>query len=198
MNTPKNGYERIVLGDKAANRDHAYLGNKRLLLAHKLLLLCILTVFIHVVITDSNYISEYSESKLTFVVGMTAWFVSALFLSYLIMWFPALFFAKAISPEILLTQTDLIYLPCSISLNYGMLGVLHRPLIYLLGYDMAQRISRDQIISVTIEKTRFLKPGFGLGDQIVIKHKAGSFSTGIWLRQYEKLTIAERLNDWIK
>lgn len=198
MTTSNSAYEHIVLHGQAVNRDQAYVINRRLLWVNKLLFICILLVFIYVVLTDSNYISEYSESKVTYVIGMIVWIWAALLLSYLVMWFPALFFAKTVSPEIILTETHLIYLPGCISLNYGLLTALHRPLIYLLGYDMAQKISRDQIISITIEKAQFLKPGFGVGDQIIVKHKAGELSTGIWLSQLEKHSIVARLNDWLK
>ena len=198
MSIPNGKFEHILLHDKATNREQAYKANRRLLLANKLLLLGILGVFIYIVITDSNYIREYSENIMTYVIGMTAWFWSALLLSYVVMWLPAYFFAKTVNQEILLTDTHLIYLAGSISLNYGGLVALHRPLIYLLGYDMAQKISRDQILSITIEKGRFLKPGLGLGNHIIIKHKDGEINTGTWLSQNEKQAIVDELKGWTK
>jgi hypothetical protein len=176
MNT-QTDHEHVFLHHKTSNREQAYLKNRRLLNIHKLLFLGILGTLFYFAITDPNYVAEYSESKVTYFIGMSAWFIVALFLSYVAMWFPALLFAKEVSPEILLTETELIYLPGSVSLNYSMIAGFHRPLIYLLGYDMAQGINRDQI---------------------VIKHKSGEIKIGLWLSQDEKQEIARKLNDWIK
>ncbi len=198
MNTLNDRCEHIMLQDKAADRAQAYKANKRLLLIYWIVLLTLLAVFMHVVITDPNYINEYSESTLSYIIGMSALLWCSLFFAYVILWLPSLFFAKAVNPEIFLTDKHLIYLSGSLVLNYGSLLALGRPLIFLLGYDVSQNISRDEIASIGIEKAKFLKPGFGVGDQIVIKHKSGAIKTGIWLSQDEKQTIVKRLNDWIK
>jgi hypothetical protein len=198
MNTPNDKCEHIILHAKVADRAQAYKANKRLLLIYWLVLLILLAISMHTVVTDHNYISAYSESTLTYIIGMSVWLWAALFASYLIMWLPSIFFAKAITSEIFLTDTHMIYLSGSVVLNYGNLLALHRPLIFLLGYDASQRIGRDEITSIKIEKVGFLKPGFGVGEQIVIKHNAGEIKTGIWLSQDEEQTIEKRLNDWIK
>jgi hypothetical protein len=198
MDTLNGKKEHIVLQYIAADRAQAYKANKRLFLIYWIVLFTILAVFVHFVITDPNYINEYSESTSTYIIGMSVWLWAALFFAYMIMWLPSIFFAKAINPEIFLTDTRLIYLSGSVALNYSGLLALHRPLIFLLGYDASQKISRDEVTSIEIEKTGFLKPGFSVGDQIVIKHKAGVIKTGIWLSQDEKQSIVQQLNDWIK
>jgi hypothetical protein len=198
MNTLNDKCEHIILQYIAADRAQAHKANKRLLLIYWLVLFILLAVFMQFVITDPNYINEYSESTSTYIIGMSVWLWGALFFAYMIMWLPSMFFAKAVNPEIFFTDTRLIYLSGSMALNYSGLLALHRPLIFLLGYDVSQNISRDEVTSIGIEKAGFLKPGFGVDEQIVIKHKAGEIKTGIWLSQDEKQAIVKRLNDWIK
>jgi len=198
MSTPINKYEHIVLHDKAADRAQAYKVNRQLLFVYWLILLINLGVFMHFVITDQNYIREYRESTLNYIIGMSVWLLVALFLSYLVMWLPSFFFAKMVSPEIFLTDTHLVYLSGSVVLNYGSLVAVHRPLIFLLGHDISQKIRREDITSITVEKARFLKPGFGRGDYIAVKHKNGKITTGIWLSQNQKQSIVDRLNNWRK
>jgi hypothetical protein len=50
-----------------------------------LIALIILGVFIHFVITDPDYIREYSESTLNYIIGMSVWLWLTLFLSYFVM-----------------------------------------------------------------------------------------------------------------
>jgi len=198
MDTLNDKCEHITLQYIATDRAQAFKANKRLLLIYWIVLLTLLAVFMHFIITDPNYINEYSESTLTYIIGMSALLWCALFFACVVMWLPSMFFAKAVNPEIFLTDTHLIYLSGSLVLNYGSLLALGRPLIFLLGYDVSQNIRRDEVISIGIEKAEFLKPGYGVGEQIVIKHKAAKIKTGIWLSQDEKQAIVKRLNDWIK
>jgi hypothetical protein len=153
-------------------------------------------VFLNGVINDSNYVREYSESTMTYVIGMSVWFWVSLFIAYCFIWLPSLVLAKTISPEIIINNTEMIFIGGSVALDYGCLTALHSPLIFMLGNNISQNIIREEIVSITIEKAKFLKPGFGTGDQIVIRSKTAEIKTGIWLNREEKQEIVQRLNVW--
>jgi hypothetical protein len=189
----------IVLSGDATERIKAIKINNRLLFIHMFLTLIIFIIFLNIVIKDPSYIDEYSASIITFIIGTGAWFFAAFILASVIMWIPAAFFAKTIRPEIIVCDNVMTYLAGSTSLNYvGFSIAVYPSLKYLLGYEPAQRLLRDEITSIDIEPARFLKPGFGLGEHIVIKHKQGMLTTGIWLDTIEKKRIVDRLIKWAK
>ncbi len=196
MNKQCEQFEIVLSGD-GAERLKALKVNKSLLVIHVLLIPVIFLIFLNIAIKDPSYIDAYTTSAITFIIGMAAWLFAAFFLASVIMWLPAALLAKTIRPEIMICDSAIIYLAGSTSLNYIGLSIAVYPSFkYLLGYESSQRLQRDEVLSVDIESARFMKPGFGFGKQIVIKHKYGQINTGIWLDVNEKKRIADRLKKW--
>ncbi len=109
----------LALLSVQSDRVKAFNINKRLFLIHMLLAVFIAIIFIYVVIRDPDYIETYGNSKLSFIIGMSALLSGSLFFSCLLMWLPAALFAKIIKPQIFLCDNWLIYMSCSQVLNYS-------------------------------------------------------------------------------
>lgn len=113
---------------------------------------------------------------------------------------PACFYGGYVYPEVLLLEDRLVYAGGSVALRYHRLWTDLTAIKYLLGIEASQVIRRDDIVSVQVRKTRFLRPGTGRAFEprkcILIRHRQGAIMTGMWLSEQRMVHIAGRLAAW--
>jgi hypothetical protein len=113
---------------------------------------------------------------------------------------PACFYGGYVYPEILLLEDRLVYVGGSVALRYPRLWTDLTMVKYLLGIEASHVIRRDDIVSVQVRKTRFLRPGMGRAFEprrcILIRHRQGVIMTGMWLSEQRMVHIAGRLAAW--
>ncbi|MBI5043377.1 MAG: hypothetical protein HZC10_06030 [Nitrospirae bacterium] len=194
----KLNFEHIILWKGTQNRIKAIKINKRLRFVHKVIALLVFCIIWWSIIQDDRSIEIYRTNSISYIVVICA----TLFFSYaviasFIMGIPSCIFDKPVSPEIILVDKNLVYLGGSIGLRYTSTVWGGASYSYLLGLEDSQCIMREDILSVEIERERFIFPFFIRHKRfITIKYKNGKIITGGWLDDDEIQNIVTKINLW--
>lgn len=194
----EHNFAHIILWKGAQNRIKAIKINKRLRFAHNIIALLVFCILWWTIIQEDISIEIYRTNPISYIIVIcTILFFSYAVIASFIMGIPSCIFEKPVSPEIILLDKCLVYLGGSVGLRYASTVWGGASLSYLLGIEESQNIMRDDVLSVIVEKERFIFPFFIRRKKyIAIKHKNGKIITGGWLDDDEMQNIVTKINLW--